>query len=126
MSTWKYTDTTNTIVNRINADGSGESCLIEAIADWIAEGNLPDPADQIPMQVLFCSSWQIREALTQLGWRTEVENAINAASQTIQDAWHYRETFYRNHPLIEQISDQLGKTPAQLDELFALAITLKL
>ena len=40
---WKYTDATNTVVFRNN--GKYESCLVSAIADWIALGNTPDPAD---------------------------------------------------------------------------------
>ena len=45
---WKFTDANNTVVYRINDDGSCESHLVEVIADWIAEGNTPDPADPIP------------------------------------------------------------------------------
>lgn len=44
MSNWKYTDSTNTVVARINVDGSGESKLVTEIDDWIAEGNTPEPA----------------------------------------------------------------------------------
>jgi len=40
MSNWKYTDTTNKIVWR-----GQDSCLVEAIADWLAAGNTPEPAD---------------------------------------------------------------------------------
>jgi hypothetical protein len=43
MSNWKFTDATNTVVFREN-----ESCLVSAIADWIAEGNTPEPADVPP------------------------------------------------------------------------------
>lgn len=42
---WKYTDATERVVSRTNANGSSESCLVEAIADWLAEGNTPDPVD---------------------------------------------------------------------------------
>jgi hypothetical protein len=45
---WKYTDSTNTVVYRINEDGSCESHLVEVIADWLAEGNTPEPADPPP------------------------------------------------------------------------------
>ena len=48
---WKFTDATNTVVYKINDDGSCESHLVEVIADWIAEGNTPDPADPIPEPV---------------------------------------------------------------------------
>ena len=48
---WKFTDATNTVVYRINDDGSCESCLVEVIADWLSEGNTPTPADPIPEPV---------------------------------------------------------------------------
>ena len=48
---WKFTDATNTVVYRINDDGFSESHLVEVIADWLSEGNTPDPADPIPEPV---------------------------------------------------------------------------
>jgi hypothetical protein len=48
---WKYTDSTNKVVYRINDDGSCESHLVEVIADWLSEGNTPEPADPIPEPV---------------------------------------------------------------------------
>jgi hypothetical protein len=45
MKTWKFTDTTNSVV--VSGDGR-ESHLVSAIADWIAEGNTPEPADPPP------------------------------------------------------------------------------
>jgi hypothetical protein len=45
MTNWKFTDSTNRVVIRTHADGRQESCMVEVIADWIAKGNAPDPAD---------------------------------------------------------------------------------
>ena len=42
---WKFTDATNTVVYRINDDSSCESHLVEVIADWLSEGNTPEPAE---------------------------------------------------------------------------------
>lgn len=41
---WKYTDATKSSVFRVTSAGT-ESCLVDAISDWISEGNTPDPAD---------------------------------------------------------------------------------
>lgn len=48
MSNWKFTDANNRIVSRTLPDGRMESCVVEVIADWIAGGNTPDPADPLP------------------------------------------------------------------------------
>ena len=50
MNNWKYTDATNRVVARTNENGSSESCLVEAIADWLSEGNTPEPADPSPQE----------------------------------------------------------------------------
>ena len=48
MTNWKYTDATNTVVFRTLDNGSMESCLVSAIAEWLSEGNTPNPADIPP------------------------------------------------------------------------------
>jgi len=48
MSNWKYADTTNKVVVRTNAAGFSESCLVSEIAQWLSEGNTPEPADPLP------------------------------------------------------------------------------
>ena len=49
MSNWKYTDGTNRVVARTNADGSSESCLTTEISEWLSEGNTPEPANAPPV-----------------------------------------------------------------------------
>jgi uncharacterized protein YggE len=42
---WKYADASGRVVTRVLDDGRVESCVIDAIAEWIAQGNTPLPAD---------------------------------------------------------------------------------
>jgi len=44
MKTYQYTDESNTVVHIFDEDGiSRSSCLVSVIADWIADGNTPEP-----------------------------------------------------------------------------------
>ena len=67
---------------------------------------------------------QIRLALTQLGLRQTVEQAVAAGSQDLKDWWEYALDIERDHPLIEAMAQQLGITGEQVDGLFQLAASL--
>lgn len=71
-----------------------------------------------------CTSWQLRRALTQMGLRDSVETAVASADQDIKDMWEYATTYERMHPFVIAISTQLNKTPEEVDELFAVAISI--
>jgi len=48
MTNWKYVDSTNRVVFRTLENSSIESCLVSEIAEWLSEGNTPEPADIPP------------------------------------------------------------------------------
>jgi hypothetical protein len=73
---------------------------------------------------LTASPWQIRKALNQTGLRNSIEAAVAAGDQTVKDAWQYATEFRRDNPLVSQMGAALGKTEADLDDLFALAKSL--
>lgn len=100
--------------------GGGEVVITEEFR------NAPEPADviEIPAPVVTVSAWQIRKALNQLSLRDLVEDAIVAADQDTKDAWEYATEFERNHPLVLSLGTALGKTGAELDAIWALAVTL--
>ncbi|WP_442498797.1 hypothetical protein [Methylobacter sp. sgz302048] len=76
---------------------------------------------------LSCTAYQIRQALTQLGLREQVETAVaNSTDTALKDAWNYAQNFIRNHPKVIEMGNLIGQTPEQLDALFELAVTLAL
>jgi len=67
------------------------------------------------------SPMQAKMALLQAGLLDDVETFIAEASRDIQIAWEYASEFKRTSPLLLSLSELLGLTSTQLDELFALA-----
>ena len=125
MTNWKFTDNTNSVVFRTNDAGLMESCLVEAIADWIAEGNTPEPAD-ITVTVIpsIVSMRQARLALLQAGLLSTVNAAIAAGGDSDKIEWEYAADVDRNSPLVQNMKAGLSLTDADLDNLFTLAASL--
>lgn len=67
---------------------------------------------------------QARMALTQVGLRAQVEQAVAAASQDVKDTWEFSVQVERDNPVLAALARQLNLTPEQVDDLFRLAATL--
>jgi hypothetical protein len=67
---------------------------------------------------------QIRQALTRAGLRQAVEGAIAAGDQDTKDWWEFATQFERQHARVIAMGAALGQTDAQLDALWALAVSL--
>ena len=92
---------------------------------WLYEGNTPQPADPLPIPIITVTPWQIRKALNQIGLRAAVESAITTSTdQTLKDGWEFSNEITRNSPLVISMATALNKTIAEIDGLFALAVTL--
>jgi hypothetical protein len=94
MTTWKYTDATKRVVSRTFDNGSMESCMVEAIAEWLSEGNTPEAADVSPeptYKELRATEYNLKSTGEQLGmqyddaknstttwvdWQTEIKVRI--------------------------------------------------
>jgi hypothetical protein len=91
---------------------------------WLNLGNTPLPADIIPVTIRHLSPRQFRQALNAIGLRQTVETAISAADQNTKDWYEYSTYFDRQNPVMISFANQLGKTSADIDALWALGITL--
>jgi hypothetical protein len=67
---------------------------------------------------------QMRRALNATELRAAVEAAVAAADQDARDAWQYASVIRRDDPILAAMAAALGKTPEEIDELFALAAQL--
>ena len=94
-------------------DPATHSCAWDG-AQWVVS-ELPPPP--VPQSV---ESHKIKIALTALGWRAEVEDLASTSSQSIKDAWT-APYMSRDSVLLNQCAFALGKTSAQVDDLFRLA-----
>lgn len=81
----------------------------------------PDPDPVLPPPPRSATPRQARIALNQMGLRQQVEDAVAAAGQDIQDTWQFAVTIERDHWTFQALAAQLGFTEPQLDELFRIA-----
>ena len=77
-----------------------------------------------PSSAITVSPRQIRQALTQVGLRTQVEAAVAAGDQALKDWYAYATVFEEDHPAIVAMAAALGVSDASLHDLFLLAASL--
>ena len=100
-----------------------------AYREWLAAGGVPEPADALPTPIpATCTRRQGRLALLQAGYLAAVEQSIAAIADPTQrmaaQIEYEADTWERDNAFLQGMWAQLGGTPEQLDDLFALAVTL--
>lgn len=126
---YRFADPTNKTIVRLS-DGATIPCDFSN-ADYarIVSGGFEiaqyEPPPEQPVTV---TPWQAREALRITGKLAAVNAFIDnlGGEHPAYVAYHYAERFSRASPLIAALKDQLGFTDKDLDDLFALAKTLRL
>ena len=89
---------------------------------WEAEGGVAEPfVTPVPASV---TRRQFKQALNRIELRSPVEVAIAAADQDTKDWYAESLNFERSNPVMNSMAVALGKTPADIDNLFRLAATL--
>jgi hypothetical protein len=83
----------------------------------------PEPMPD-PRATMSCGPLQLRRALRQLGLYATITAAIAQADEETQEAWEYASEVRRLEPMVEAMRVVLGKTDAEVDAIFDLAVTL--
>jgi len=94
---------------------------LQVVRGWELVAHEPMP--------LIVSMTALRLTLIEMELEDDVLAIINAMPDAKQKAaalawWQTAQTVRRNHPLVAQLSAALGKTDAEIDAIFAAAITL--
>ena len=93
---------------------------------WIVTDATPEQiAERLAeqRQRMVVSPLQMRRALRQQGLADAVAAYVAAQDADTQDAWEYAVEIRRTDALIVQAASALGKTEAEIDDLFRLAAT---
>lgn len=92
---------------------------------WLAEGNTPEPyVAPLPAPVTVITMRQARLALNAAGLLPTVKAAVAASSEQVKIEWEYAQELDREWPTLLALSEALGLTTEQVDDLFLQASTI--
>jgi len=66
---------------------------------------------------------QMRRALRATGLKATVDAALASQSEEVREEWEYATEVQRTNPTLDALAHALGKTDAEIDDLFRLAAT---
>ena len=108
-------------VKAVVSGGPGIPCEWSDIGRVWTGSVFEDAVPDVPASV---TPRQFRQVLTTIGLSATVEAAIASADQDIKDWYEYSNAFERANPVLNAMAVTLGKSAAEVDALFKLAVTL--
>jgi hypothetical protein len=88
---------------------------------WLAEGNTPQPADELPAPVRELDATTLRLALLQLDLLDDVEDALSLLPRAAQIAWEYSIIIKEDSLLVQEM---ISKLKLDIDLIFKTALEL--
>lgn len=101
---------------------TNEEDVVVTVEEQIAAYEAQKAAER--RATMTCTPRQARLALASQGLYEAVQTSVVAISDEARIEWEYATTIERTSPLIDAMKGALGMTDEDLDNLFALAVTL--
>lgn len=104
----------------------------DAVADFseyeafLRAGGTPEQLqdERDPFPRIEVTAWQLIQALAEKGWLQDVEAAVAASNNPlVKYGWQRAPTFWSDHALSLALGAGIGKTRAEMHQLFELAKT---
>lgn len=118
------------VLNVIEADAAFAQSIGAVLAETASPGDLyadgeftrPEPVVEVPQSV---TRRQFKLGLLAIDLLDDVETMIAASTdRALQINWSEALDFERNNPFVLQMASLLGKSEAEVDDLFRLGATL--
>ena len=88
---------------------------------WLAKGNTPQPADELPAPVRQLDATTLRLTLLKLNLLDDVEDALSTLPRAAQIAWEYSIVIKEDSLLVQQL---VKKLKLDIDLIFKTALEL--
>ena len=89
----------------------------KAYEDWLADGNVPLPAEPLSVAIREIDARQLRLALLQMELLDDIEAALSQLGRAAQIEWEYATNIREDYPLVLALATNLGLDTKEIFDL---------